>query len=1057
LPLAVCLLPQHSRGLAEDTPAFRQRLHRKHVDAVDFEAKARKVVVTVEAYLKAMSGFGDLTACIEEVLPDATGNSSSGAAHDVIKLFGDLTEKMEALSKTVHGMVVEPINSYLDGDVAVAKTTYAQFLESQKRVEKSRVEYMKMTSDTGTEFLATKEKALGEDQFKLELQRFDALGKLDEVQQRTSGVDALFWQQYIQAFVSCQSDFYEQAAELTAKSSLAGTGGRQLQEKILKQEQALEVERLARVELRKELEVASPTISESDHTTLLEGWLHKQSFNISKAERSNLATRMAGYKKRWFVLRADGMMLYYKSQDTDEESCAMPVDLRQVSDVTDPDEMEQLRLFSEGKVEKAKQVKITLGFTFVFGGRPCGLKADSIDQKREWMQVMREWLDGHKKEQAEFKAKQEAKYAVKGTGVRDLDYEGGSKKGKAELKRGFLYRQEGNSNGKRWQGKKHWAEVGEDLTFKLWEIQVPSVSIESATAASAAADAGGAGSGGGGGGGSPGAGSTSVSGASSSARPGSEAAAGEGGAGASEGYGDPVVELPLMLATVKEEREALIRFCFRIITPHDSLLLQAGSLEDMNEFMDSVQHAISEGLNAQMSGGGGGGGGGSSGSGRGGGFGGGGGSAEDAEEQQRVMKQLRSKPGNDTCADCNCVDVDSVTWASVNLGVLLCLDCSGVHRSMGTHISKMRSAILDVKQWTPELLEVFAGVGNDVANSILEQPAELAKHNMIKPTTDSPRPDKERFIRAKYEQKLFIGSVDEALAVDDTSDATASEGAGEGAAAAAADAAAEGGRSESDRVGLSLMQACIKGDLPQALKLILLSTATATATAAADGAAAAAAAPRMTPAVHFRDPKQSNLSALHIASAGGHNALVELLLLNGADIDQLGGGDGGSALHLAVLTKHLDTCTLLITKGAKVGLLDAQGRTAVDLAMEQAKPSAAGAAPDPQASIIFGMLRLAKAAEDDARRNREAELAQREGYTAATGTGTGAGEPEAPPPIPTTAPPATPQQKGQAAAAGAAATPVPHTPGEEIRLRLLCCSARPNGTRIFLLRLAVRT
>jgi hypothetical protein len=184
----------------------------------------------------------------------------------------------------------------------------------------------------------------------------------------------------------------------------------------------------------------------------------------------------------------------------------------------------------------------------------------------------------------------------------------------------------------------------------------------------------------------------------------------------------------------------------------------------------------------------------------------------------------------------------------------------------------------------------------------------------------------------------------------------------------------------------------------------------------------------MTPAVHFRDPKQSNLSALHIASAGGHNALVELLLLNGADIDQLGGGDGGSALHLAVLTKHLDTCTLLITKGAKVGLLDAQGRTAVDLAMEQAKPSAAGA-PDPQSSIIFGMLRLAKAAEDDARRNREAELAQREGYTAATGAG--AGEPEAPPPIPTTAPPATPQQKGHAAAAGAAATPVPHTPGEK--------------------------
>ena len=153
---------QHSQGLAEDTPIFRQSLHRKHGDAVDFEAKARKVVASVEKYLEAMTGFGDLTACIEEVLPDAMGNSSAGAAHDVIKLFGDLTEKMDALSKTVGAMVVDPINGYLDGDLKDAKDHYSLFLDKQKAVDKSRIEYMKMTSDTGTEFLATKEKALGE-------------------------------------------------------------------------------------------------------------------------------------------------------------------------------------------------------------------------------------------------------------------------------------------------------------------------------------------------------------------------------------------------------------------------------------------------------------------------------------------------------------------------------------------------------------------------------------------------------------------------------------------------------------------------------------------------------------------------------------------------------------------------------------------------------------------------------------------------------------------------------------------------------------------------------
>ena len=68
-----------------------------------------------------------------------------------------------------------------------------------------------MKADTGTEFLSTKEKALHEDSFKLELQRFDTQGKLDEVMERTEGSDAVFWQRYIQAFVSCQSSFHDDA------------------------------------------------------------------------------------------------------------------------------------------------------------------------------------------------------------------------------------------------------------------------------------------------------------------------------------------------------------------------------------------------------------------------------------------------------------------------------------------------------------------------------------------------------------------------------------------------------------------------------------------------------------------------------------------------------------------------------------------------------------------------------------------------------------------------------------------------------------------------------
>ena len=34
-------------------------------------------------------------------------------------------------------------------------------------------------------------------------------------------------------------------------------------------------------------------------------------------------------------------------------------------------------------------------------------------------------------------------------------------------------------------------------------------------------------------------------------------------------------------------------------------------------------------------------------------------------------------------------------WASMNLGIFLCLNCSGIHRRLGVHISKVKSVTLD--------------------------------------------------------------------------------------------------------------------------------------------------------------------------------------------------------------------------------------------------------------------------------------------------------------------------------------------------------------------------
>lgn len=56
-------------------------------------------------------------------------------------------------------------------------------------------------------------------------------------------------------------------------------------------------------------------------------------------------------------------------------------------------------------------------------------------------------------------------------------------------------------------------------------------------------------------------------------------------------------------------------------------------------------------------------------------------------EHHRILKKLRSQPGNDRCAECGAQDT---TWSSVNLGVFLCVRCADVHRALGTHISKVK-------------------------------------------------------------------------------------------------------------------------------------------------------------------------------------------------------------------------------------------------------------------------------------------------------------------------------------------------------------------------------
>jgi len=121
--------------------------------------------------------------------------------------------------------------------------------------------------------------------------------------------------------------------------------------------------------------------------------------------------------------------------------------------------------------------------------------------------------------------------------------------------------------------------------------------------------------------------------------------------------------------------------------------------------------------------------------------------AMDADETKAKMIELLKVHGNGQCADCGAPDPQ---WSSANLGTFLCTNCSGIHRNLGVHISRVKSLFLD--NWKPDEYQVLVDMGNRKANNIYES---VLPEGFVRPLPDDSTLLKEQWIRAKYERKSY--------------------------------------------------------------------------------------------------------------------------------------------------------------------------------------------------------------------------------------------------------------------------------------------------------------
>jgi len=246
-----------------------------------------------------------------------------------------------------------------------------------------------------------------------------------------------------------------------------------------------------------------------------------------------------------------------------------------------------------------------------------------------------------------------------------------------------------------------------------------------------------------------------------------------------------------------------------------------------------------------------------------------------ATESIPVVEQIQKiSAGNAVCADCGAKAPD---WASINLGVVICHECSGVHRSMTTLYSKVRSLTMD--KWEPQIIQLMKLIGNDNANRIFE--ARLPIDANIKPLPASERTQRETYIFDKYKHKKYTQKPDGL---------------------------------EEEELSRRIYVAASTTENDEVMAPFILELL-------AWGGK-----------INWQNPEQSNTTALHFFAAAGNLVGLELLLQNGSDL-RVSDTKGWTAIHYAASYDRTGCARLLVNRGSPVDCKDLKGLTPLDLAI----------------------------------------------------------------------------------------------------------------------------